>query len=79
MKFQDELAWVMAMDELQGDIPDPSSFCPVDHNDEEKTNCQSANPGGVHGPVTLSVSGYTAKPAYNASRRSHRGSGSMKF
>ena len=21
-------AWIMAMDELQGDIPDPSSFCP---------------------------------------------------
>ena len=31
MKSRDDLAWVMAMDELQGNIPDPSSFRSADH------------------------------------------------
>jgi len=41
---RNNLAWVMAMDELQGDIPDPSSFSPDDREEPE-----APAPGGGRG------------------------------
>ena len=79
MKYRDNLAWIMAMDELQGDIPDPSSFRPVECEEPEVPTERGAARGDASGMTMRAAPGVpTVGPSSRDSTRfGHGGSGSM--
>ncbi len=78
MKFKNDLAWVLAMDELQGDIPDPSSFRPAECEESYVPSARSVARGNTSGEPLHAASGAPAKVApARGSRRSGYGGGSM--
>jgi hypothetical protein len=60
MNFQDNLAWVRAMDELQGDISDPSSFYPGDE-DEQNPPAASGTARRVTSGLVMNTSASSAE------------------
>ena len=78
MKFRD-LAWITAMDELQGDIPDPSSFCPNECAEPKVVTTRGAARDDARGAMMYASPGSAVgSAAFRGSARSgHGGSGSM--
>jgi hypothetical protein len=79
MKFRDNLAWIMAMDELQGDIPDPSSFRPAECDDPTVSTARGAASGSVSEMKMRASSDVPASgtSARGSTRHGHGGGGAM--
>ena len=79
MKFKNDIAWVLAMDALQGDIPDPSSFRPAECKEPEVPAKGGAARGDAPAAAMRAASGAATNvtPLRGASRAGHGGRGSM--
>lgn len=75
MKFRNNLAWTMAMDELQGDIPDPSSFCSAERIEADVPAARSAAHEDASGVTmhTASAPSATRPPACGPGRSGSSG------
>ena len=78
MKFKNNRAWVLAMDEIQGNTPDPSPFRPAEANEAERTAHRPTTRGSDSGVVMKASSGSPAKGlSAPGSSRNGNGGGSM--
>jgi len=78
MNLRKNMAWIMAMDELQGDIPDPSSFRPDEYGDGEEASACGVARGNASGAAMYAApSAPATRTSVRGSSRSGTGGGSM--